>query len=315
MFVLVNVPCIVGSVDASLLRGLPSTDIRPRTPYRHCAVVGSSGAMLSYENGVSIDEHQMVLRFNDAPTKGFELYVGGKTTHRVCSGVQSGGPAGMGACGFRETSGEKVIMNITSPRAFKAFVREHRNYLNRAGLGLRGGGGGGGGSGDDVARRADAVGGSGSSLGAITAIGGVGGTAGNVVNRDALKLLAFHPDFIHYIMKLFQGYARVPVGVYGIVFALHNCLSVDLYGFGLNSRHGFRNHYYKMGDDGRSVDKDDVEHRIVRALVRQGLVRVAERCVSECHASREQCRECQKHLLPRSDFADEQTAEGGGGGG
>jgi hypothetical protein len=35
------------------------------------------GAVLSYENGASIDEHQMVLRFNDAPTKGFELYVGG----------------------------------------------------------------------------------------------------------------------------------------------------------------------------------------------------------------------------------------------
>ena len=140
------------------------------------------------------------------------------------------------------------------------------------------------------------MGGSGSSLGAITAIGGAG-------RADALKLYAFHPDFVHYIMKLFQGYARLPTGVYGVFFALQNCLSVDLYGFGLNSRHGFRNHYYKQGDDGRNVDKDDVEHRIVRALVRQGLVRVAERCVAECHASKDQCRECQKHLLPRSDFA------------
>ena len=156
-----------------------------------------------------------------------------------------------------------------------------------------------------MARRADAVGGVGGSLGAITAIGGAGSTKRA---RDALKLHAFHPDFIHYIMKLFQGYNRLPVGVYGVVFALQNCLSVDLYGFGLNSRHGFRNHYYKSGDDGKSVDRDDVEHRIVRALVRQGLVRVAERCVAECHASKEQCRECQKHLLPRSDFADEETA-------
>ena len=91
-YVFVNNPAVshgqtvLGGVDAALLRALPSTDVRPRTPYRSCAVVGSSGAVLSYENGVSIDEHQMVLRFNDAPTKGFELYVGGKTTHRVCTG-------------------------------------------------------------------------------------------------------------------------------------------------------------------------------------------------------------------------------------
>lgn len=38
-------------MDAALLRALPSTDIRPRVPYRSCAVVGSSGAVLSYENG------------------------------------------------------------------------------------------------------------------------------------------------------------------------------------------------------------------------------------------------------------------------
>ena len=77
---------VVGGVDAALLRALPSGDVRTRVPYRSCAVVGSSGAVLSYENGASIDLHAMVLRFNDAPTKGFELYVGGKTTHRVCTG-------------------------------------------------------------------------------------------------------------------------------------------------------------------------------------------------------------------------------------
>jgi hypothetical protein len=35
-----------------------------------------------------------------------------------------------------------------------------------------------------------------------------------------------------------QGYAQPTSGVYGIMFALQNCLSVDLYGFGLDSRHG-----------------------------------------------------------------------------
>lgn len=300
-YVFVNNPAVshgqqvLGAVDAALLRALPSSDaIRPRVPYTSCAVVGSSGAMLSYENGVSIDEHQMVLRFNDAPTKGFELYVGGKTTHRMCTGINSGGPAGMGACGFRETAGERVIMNVTSPKSFKAFVREHRNHVNKRG-GARGAGGGG--SGDEwVAKRMDEVGGAGGSLGSISDIGGTR-------DADALKLYMVHPDFTHYVMRLFQGYNRITTGVYGVMFALQQCQSVDLYGFGLNARHGFRNHYYRSGEDKGAVDKDDVEHRIVRALVRQGLVRVAERCVAECHASKEACRECQRHLLPRSDFA------------
>ena len=43
---------------------------------------------------------------NDAPTKGFELYVGGKTTHRYCN---------MEKCGFREYRSEKLLQNVSSP--------------------------------------------------------------------------------------------------------------------------------------------------------------------------------------------------------
>uniref|UniRef100_A0ACB8FAT2 Beta-galactoside alpha-2,6-sialyltransferase 1 n=1 Tax=Sphaerodactylus townsendi TaxID=933632 RepID=A0ACB8FAT2_9SAUR len=48
-----------------------------------CAVVSSAGSMKSSRLGTAIDSHNAVLRFNGAPTKGFQADVGGKTTVRL----------------------------------------------------------------------------------------------------------------------------------------------------------------------------------------------------------------------------------------
>ncbi|XP_069473924.1 beta-galactoside alpha-2,6-sialyltransferase 1-like isoform X2 [Ambystoma mexicanum] len=50
---------------------------------KQCAVVSSSGAMKSSGLGPEIDAHDAVLRFNAAPTEGFEADVGTKTTIRI----------------------------------------------------------------------------------------------------------------------------------------------------------------------------------------------------------------------------------------
>lgn len=57
----------------------------PDAPNRSCALVGSGGSLLYASYGEEIDSHEVVMRFNDAPTIGFEAIVGNKTTHRLVS--------------------------------------------------------------------------------------------------------------------------------------------------------------------------------------------------------------------------------------
>ncbi|KAK3912515.1 Beta-galactoside alpha-2,6-sialyltransferase 2 [Frankliniella fusca] len=51
--------------------------------FESCAVVSSAGSLLASELGKTIDSHDVVLRFNHAPTKDYEVDVGCKTTVRI----------------------------------------------------------------------------------------------------------------------------------------------------------------------------------------------------------------------------------------
>jgi len=64
----------VPEAASSLVHGL----VRPS-----CAVVGNSPLILGQRAGPSIDSHDVVIRFNFAPTCGFERDVGTKTSVRV----------------------------------------------------------------------------------------------------------------------------------------------------------------------------------------------------------------------------------------
>ncbi|XP_023237506.1 beta-galactoside alpha-2,6-sialyltransferase 2-like [Centruroides sculpturatus] len=51
--------------------------------FQTCAIVSSAGSMYKSKLGKEIDAHDAVLRFNSAPTEGFEDDVGTKTTIRI----------------------------------------------------------------------------------------------------------------------------------------------------------------------------------------------------------------------------------------
>ncbi|XRB13530.1 glycosyltransferase family 29 protein [Pseudoscourfieldia marina] len=82
-------------ITPGLLKLLPDTDPLGGVVYESCAVVGSSGISLMYEDGPRIDSASAVIRFNSAPTKAtlrsglnpdgqpdFPKHVGARTTFR-----------------------------------------------------------------------------------------------------------------------------------------------------------------------------------------------------------------------------------------
>jgi hypothetical protein len=60
-------------------------------PDSKVALVGNSGLMTIREWGNDIDTYDVVVRFNHAPTEGYEKYVGSKTTLRIVNGHCFGG--------------------------------------------------------------------------------------------------------------------------------------------------------------------------------------------------------------------------------
>ena len=53
------------------------------TNWGRCAVVGNSGLLRFSEYGKAIDSHDVVVRINQAPIRGYSRRVGLKVTHRV----------------------------------------------------------------------------------------------------------------------------------------------------------------------------------------------------------------------------------------
>ncbi|XP_026726043.1 beta-galactoside alpha-2,6-sialyltransferase 2 [Trichoplusia ni] len=62
---------------------IPRLALHQGRHYNTCAVVTSAGALLGSRLGDFIDSHDMVLRFNNAPTENYTEDVGSKTTFRV----------------------------------------------------------------------------------------------------------------------------------------------------------------------------------------------------------------------------------------
>ncbi|XP_049621544.1 CMP-N-acetylneuraminate-beta-galactosamide-alpha-2,3-sialyltransferase 1 [Suncus etruscus] len=73
------------------------------------------------------------------------------------------------------------------------------------------------------------------------------------------KILIYHPAFIKYVFDSWlQGHGRYPsTGILSIVFALHICDEVDLYGFGADSK-GDWHHYWETNPSAGAFRKTGV---------------------------------------------------------
>ncbi|XP_030765352.1 beta-galactoside alpha-2,6-sialyltransferase 1 [Sitophilus oryzae] len=74
-----------GDIDSSetIKSSMPKRGFFENKYFNSCVVVASSGALEGSNLGTFIDSHDIVLRFNHAPIKGFEQDVGKKTSIRV----------------------------------------------------------------------------------------------------------------------------------------------------------------------------------------------------------------------------------------
>lgn len=62
---------------------LPKKGLFEKRHFNTCAIIASAGSLKNSNLGARIDSHDLVLRFNHAPTEGFEKDVGRKTTIRI----------------------------------------------------------------------------------------------------------------------------------------------------------------------------------------------------------------------------------------
>jgi len=118
---------VIGTCKSVELAGIPSRDVVSKKPYKSCAVVGNSGMLAYGQNGKEIDSHDVVIRFNGAPTKGLEKRVGTKTTFRLVNSKW---------LDFRETKDEMILWNMRGAGALEDYIkrrsekgREEKFYL------------------------------------------------------------------------------------------------------------------------------------------------------------------------------------------
>jgi len=65
---------------------VPPSDPHFGKKWKTCAIVGNSGTLLEAEYGPQIGAHEMVMRINLAPVKGFEAHVGPRTDVNFING-------------------------------------------------------------------------------------------------------------------------------------------------------------------------------------------------------------------------------------
>ena len=181
--------------------------------------------LLGQRAGPAIDSHDVVIRFNFAPTRGFERNVGSKTSVRVMgkTWVWSQDAEDRGASPIiihRYNTNEYFTEDLQLNRGYNIATLDH--HLSLHGFGL--------------ARR----------------VNNVLGKAG-MFTRAQLRSLRRFQD----AGKRME--APVSSGFSGLLFAMYACSDVSLYGFDLEGAHP--GHYYNDAEHGVVVRVADLLRR------------------------------------------------------
>ncbi|XP_042600669.1 CMP-N-acetylneuraminate-beta-galactosamide-alpha-2,3-sialyltransferase 2-like isoform X2 [Cyprinus carpio] len=162
---------------------------------RTCAVVGNSANLLGSHYGSLIDFHDIVIRINKGPTKGYERDVGSKTTHRILypeSAVDLDNSTHLVLFPFKIRDMQWLISTFTTRHITRTYTRVKPS-----------------------------------------------------IKADENKVMVLHPGFIKYVYeKWLLKHGRYPsTGFITIIFALHICDQVNVFGFGASST-GTWHHYF-----------------------------------------------------------------------
>lgn len=185
---------------------------------QRCAVVGNSPGLLGRNRGREIDAHDVVLRYNFAPTRGYEADVGTRTTVRVMGRSWVVNESEVGAtCNegqplliHRYNNVKYLQEDRTLNRAFPIAALEP--YFARTSFSLR-------------ARARAAI---------AQALGRQGAAAPDAA--DAKELRRYHAQ------------TMASSGFAGVLYSLHRCSAVSLYGFDLNG--STPGHYFSDTSEG-----------------------------------------------------------------
>nr|CDI70263.1 TPA: alpha2,3-sialyltransferase [Chrysemys picta bellii] len=196
---------------------------------RRCAVVGNSGNLRQSQYGQDIDAHDFVLRMNRAPTAGFESDVGSKTTHHLVypeSFRDLAENVSMIVIPFKTLDLRWIVSALTTGTINSTYVPVPRKIkVKRDNLGIF----------------------------------FFNSTYVPVPRKIKVKrdqILVYHPVFIKYVYDHWlQNHGRYPsTGILSVIFALHLCDEVDVYGFGADSN-GNWHHYWENNASGGAFRK------------------------------------------------------------
>uniref|UniRef100_A0A8C1S4T5 CMP-N-acetylneuraminate-beta-galactosamide-alpha-2,3-sialyltransferase 1 n=1 Tax=Cyprinus carpio TaxID=7962 RepID=A0A8C1S4T5_CYPCA len=202
---------------------------------RTCAVVGNSGNLKGSHYGALIDAHDLVIRINKGPTEGFEQDVGSKTTHRIIypeSAMDMDNSTHLVLIPFKTVDLQWLISVFTTKhidRMLQHFYHKDITLFHQCLL-------------------------------SCFSLTYVPVKPSIKANRD--KVMILHPGFLKYIQERWlQKHGRYPsTGFITLIFALHICDQVSVFGFGAdengNWHHYFEQnkHHHNAGNHGGSYE-------------------------------------------------------------